>query len=256
MKNFFYNNKEQDAHYACLVEGRLPTRHLFSCGYYERFDPFLLDRKPFLIPVYEKMFAGFFDNASYADVLDIGCGTGMYWPVLLKHCGRIVGVDYSAAMISEARRLIETKRLANVEAVAQNVEDLNLPSESFDAVLCIDALHHIPRLKCALANFHRVLRPGGKLFAAEPNMLNPLMFFAHLIPKEERMAIVRCYGFFLRKLFEPYFTDIKICYVNYITSSSSEKQIRTVGMADKMMSAVPFFKPMSFRQLFVMEKRY
>jgi ubiquinone/menaquinone biosynthesis C-methylase UbiE len=158
-------------------------------------------------------------------------------------------------MISEARRLIASKQLANVEVRVQNGEDLNLPPESFDAVLCVDVLHHIPDIKGAVVNFHRVLKPSGRLFALEPNTLNPLIFLAHLIPPEERLAVKRNYAPLLQRLFAPHFQNIKIHFVNFVTSASSETQLKKVESVGRLMSAVPLLRPLSLRQLLIMDKR-
>jgi ubiquinone/menaquinone biosynthesis C-methylase UbiE len=251
--SFFQSNSHQQEHYASLVKKRLPTRKFFSCGYYERFDPFILDNKPFLIPVYEKIFAHFFPDTA-GNLLDVGCGTGLYWPVLLKYCTQIVGIDFSKAMVSEARRLVEAKKLKHVEARVQNSEDLDFPSESFDSILCMDVLHHIPDIERAISNFNRVLKPGGRVFAVEPNTFNPLIFLAHLIPPEERIAIRRNYAFILRKLFKSYFIDTRIQYINFVASANSEKQLKRIENVGKIISKIPFLRFLSLRQLLIMEK--
>ncbi|RJQ19455.1 MAG: class I SAM-dependent methyltransferase [Nitrospiraceae bacterium] len=251
---FFQGNEKQDSHYKELVERRLPTRFMFSCGYHERFDPFMLDSKPFLVPVYERIFSRFFPGKS-GSLLDVGCGTGLYWPVLVKYCDSIVGIDFSKAMISEAQSLIEKKGLGNVEARVQNGEALDFPPESFDAILCMDVLHHIPDIKSAVADFCRVLKPGGRVFAVEPNTFNPLIFLAHLIPPEERIAIKRNYAPVLSKLFSPYFKTLDVHYINFVASAESEEQTKKVDRIGRLMSAVPFLRPFCLRQAIIFEKR-
>ncbi|MCX5908448.1 MAG: class I SAM-dependent methyltransferase, partial [Deltaproteobacteria bacterium] len=63
--------------------------------------------------------------------------------------------------------------------------------ESFDVVIELDVLHHIDDLGKALNEVFRVLKPGGHFLVFEPNICNPLMFLAHLLPMEERLAIFR-----------------------------------------------------------------
>src|SRR5207244_7268838 len=56
------------------------------------------------------------------------------------------------------------------ETVAGDAERLDAPDESFDLVLGHAVLHHVPHLDRAFAEFHRVLRPGGRIaFAGEPS---------------------------------------------------------------------------------------
>ena len=250
---FFQDNISQDKHYKHLVEKRLPQRSIFTAGYYERFDPFLLDNKPFMVEVYNEIFSQFF-HESARNLLDVGCGTGLYWPVLSKYCDHIIGVDFSETMIAEARRLIEVKSLKNVKAFVQNGEKLDFPAGSFDTILCMDVLHHIPDIKSAIRNFHYLLKPGGRLLAVEPNTCNPLMFIVHLIPREERLAIIRNYAPVLRKLFSPYFKNIRFHYINYIASAASENQLKRLKLLGKFLTAVPFLRTLCLRQIIIMER--
>ena len=66
---FFKRNKAQDQFYNNLIESRRGSQ-LFSCGYSERFDPFLLDRKPYLARVYEDLFAVLFPT-KVGTILDV-----------------------------------------------------------------------------------------------------------------------------------------------------------------------------------------
>jgi SAM-dependent methyltransferase len=245
---------DQEDHYGRLIAERRGTRRLFSCGYYERFDPFLLEHKPFLAPVYDAVFARFF-RAPTGTILDVGCGTALYWPLLARHCRRLIGVDVSGAMVREARGLIEQKALANAEVHVGTAEDLTGAASSVDVVLCLDGLHHIPDLHRATGSFHRVLVPGGRLFAFEPNPFNPLIFLAHLLPGEERRAVVRNYAPILRRLFRRYFDDIRIEYVNVVMSAASEAQLHRVAQIGRALDRIPPLRFLSLRQLLFMRRR-
>jgi SAM-dependent methyltransferase len=103
--------------------------------------------------------------------LEIGAGTG-YFTLNLMRAG-VVGaatcMDISPGMLevlsANARRLG-----LEVETLAGDAERLDLPDASFDLVLGHAVLHHIPDLEAAFAEFHRVLRPGGRIvFAGEPS---------------------------------------------------------------------------------------
>lgn len=114
-------------------------------------------------------------------LLDLGCGPGSLTPFLRRIPGaQILGVDLSAEMIRYARL-----RYPEVEFRIGDIEALDCPDGSFDAVLCSGMLHHLPRLDDALREIRRVLRPGGVLIAREPNEDNfaarhPELAFAHL----------------------------------------------------------------------------
>ena len=250
----FMGPGEQEAHYARIVAERRPTQAFVSCGYYERFDPLLLDRKPFLEPVYERLFAKLFPAAP-ARLLDVGCGTALYWPVLRRRCASLVGIDPSAAMIEEASRLVEAKRLDGVALFVGGLGDADLAEGSFDAALCVDVLHHLADLRGAVRALHRLLAPGGRLCAVEPNAFNPAVWLAHAIPREERRAVARSYAPRLRRLFAPYFADIRVEYVNYVASAASAASIRRWAAVDRLMGCSPWLRWLSLRQILTMRRR-
>ncbi len=109
---------------------------------------------------------GPFDRA-----LEIGAGTG-YFTLNLMRAGAVrsaVCTDISPGMLAVLRD--NARRLGlEVETVAGDAERLDLPDQSFDLVFGHAVLHHLPDLRAAFAQFHRVLRPGGWLaFAGEPS---------------------------------------------------------------------------------------
>jgi ubiquinone/menaquinone biosynthesis C-methylase UbiE len=250
--SLFKEDQAQDAFYNDLIRTRRSS-HLFSCGYQERFDPFLLDRKPFLIDVYEGLFGSLFEGKT-GKLLDVGCGTGLYWPVLSKYADEVAGIDSSVSMIEEAQRLVRAKNLHNMTPRVQNSTQIGFPDSHFDVVMCVDSLHHIPRLKTAIREFHRVLKPRGRFLAVEPNMFNPLMFLAHLIPPEERYGVVRSFAPILRKLFNPYFNSIQFRYVNYVASADSEMELRRVQSIGRLLVKLPLLRRLSLRQTLSMKK--
>lgn len=109
-----------------------------------------------------------------ADILEVGCGTGDLWS---KNSNRIptdwnlLVTDFSMGMVSDAS---DTLTDASVEAnlAVAAAESLPLSDDSVDAVVANHMLYHTDR-ELALPEIHRVLRPGGRLFATtngESNM--------------------------------------------------------------------------------------
>ncbi|MFI7431617.1 class I SAM-dependent methyltransferase [Micromonospora sp. NPDC049836] len=98
-----------------------------------------------------------------AAVLDLGCGCGVPAARFLADAGhQVTGVDISDVQIQRARRLVPTGTFLRADA-----SQLHLPPASFDAVICLYALIHLPladqpRLIESIAAW---LRPGGWLLA-------------------------------------------------------------------------------------------
>jgi SAM-dependent methyltransferase len=107
----------------------------------------------------------------FEHALEIGAGTG-YFTLNLMRAG-VVGsatcMDISPGMLDALADNAHRLGL-EVQTVAGDAERLDLSDASFDLVLGHAVLHHIPDLGRAFAEFHRVLRPGGRIaFAGEPS---------------------------------------------------------------------------------------
>lgn len=101
--------------------------------------------------------------AAGAQVLDVGIGTGLVARealTLIGPNGRLVGVDPSPGMMGQVG-------LPEVELIAGRAEALPRPDASCDFLSMGYALRHIADVRAAFSEFHRVLRPGGRLLVLE-----------------------------------------------------------------------------------------
>ena len=107
-------------------------------------------------------------QASYGVVVDVGCGSGYSLPKLAQRFAprELLGVDIDPQMLAaagqEARRAGVAVRL--VEASSSR---LPLPDNHADLLFCHQTFHHLVEQEAALAEFMRVLKPGGVLLFAE-----------------------------------------------------------------------------------------
>ena len=96
------------------------------------------------------------------DILEIATGTGQIALELTQRDAhrRISAIDYAPEMIALAQAKAKTLCQAPTFSTADAC-DLPFPDDSFDAVICANALHLLPQPELALAEIHRVLRPAG-----------------------------------------------------------------------------------------------
>ena len=99
-------------------------------------------------------------------IADVGCGPGFYLVELLEQVGpegAVVGLDASPQMLAAAAKRCEGHD--NVSFVEADAGSLPLDDGAFDALLTVQVLEYVLDVDAALAEFLRVLRPGGRLVA-------------------------------------------------------------------------------------------
>jgi ubiquinone/menaquinone biosynthesis C-methylase UbiE len=103
------------------------------------------------------------DFPANAQVLDIGCGTGVLTRVMARwpNVETVVGVDPAASLIGEARKL--ASNLTNVTFQEADGRSLPIEDRAFDVVVFDSTLSHVPEPERALSEAYRVLRAGGRL---------------------------------------------------------------------------------------------
>jgi ubiquinone/menaquinone biosynthesis C-methylase UbiE len=104
-------------------------------------------------------------------VLDVGCGNGHHLEALAGDIGHGIGVDLSPAMIEVAQaRLQNSPWQGKLSFVTDDGERLGTLAEgSIDLAICVGALEHMLDKSAALANAHRILKPGGRFFCLTLN---------------------------------------------------------------------------------------
>ena len=103
-------------------------------------------------------------------VLEVGPGNGTYSVETAKALGakgKLVAVDIEPKMIDRIKKIIKNEGIHNIEAREADVFDLPFEDGCFDLVYMIAVIGEIPTPERALAEFHRVLKPDGKLAFSE-----------------------------------------------------------------------------------------
>ncbi|MCP4868376.1 MAG: metalloregulator ArsR/SmtB family transcription factor [Proteobacteria bacterium] len=100
-------------------------------------------------------------------VVDLGTGSGRLLPGLRGRAPNVIGVDASAAMLSEARRRTQDAGLDDIDLRLGDLAHLPLQDHEADAVVANMVLHHLPEPARAFDEIKRVLRPGGTLLIGD-----------------------------------------------------------------------------------------
>jgi ubiquinone/menaquinone biosynthesis C-methylase UbiE len=98
---------------------------------------------------------------SGARALDIATGTGFTALAVAPQCRRVIGLDLTLGMVSEARRLAGERSVSNVLFCLGDAEAVPFRDRAFDIVTCRYAAHHFPDPARAFSEMARVVRPRG-----------------------------------------------------------------------------------------------
>lgn len=96
-----------------------------------------------------------------AHVLDAGCGDGFGSFLLAENGYHVTGVDIAEAMIERA---VQKRVHTNIKFQKGSLTELPLKNHSMDAVMAINSIEWVEQPLQVLNEFHKVLKPGGKLF--------------------------------------------------------------------------------------------
>lgn len=142
---------------------------------------------------------------TYSKILDVGCGFGHSFESLASrfHPDLIVGLDADPALNDRAGKAAE-RCSVKVQLHAANAARIDFENNYFDMVFCHQTFHHIIEQEAAMAEFFRVLKPGGLLLFAESTkryIYTPQIKYLFRHPMhvqktaEEYIAIIRNAGF-------------------------------------------------------------
>jgi ubiquinone/menaquinone biosynthesis C-methylase UbiE len=128
-------------------------------------------------------FAGVSDVAVFAEipvnsrVLDLGCGAGLDSLIAARRAGprgKIIGIDFSDAMLGRARRAAKEAGLENVKFFKADAENLPIEDGSIDVALVNGIFNLNPARDVIFRELLRVVQRGGAVYAAELILKEPL----------------------------------------------------------------------------------
>ena len=96
-------------------------------------------------------------------VLDVATGGGHAAFALAPHAAEVVALDLTQPMLEVAHQEAIARHLNNIHYLEGDAQALPCEDSSFDTVVCRKAAHHFPYVQRAIAEWMRVLKPGGML---------------------------------------------------------------------------------------------
>lgn len=171
------------------------------------------------------------DLAPTARVLDVGCGPGGPALRLARLAGcHVVGIDLQAEGITTARTMAAQAGLTARATFKQHDASMPLPfpDASFDAVVCIDAINHLPDRPVVLREWWRVLKPGGRLVFTDPIIVTgPL--------SNQEIATRAAIAFFL--FVPPEYDDHVLAEAGFLEVCREETTANVARIADRWHDA-------------------
>lgn len=103
-------------------------------------------------------------------VLEVACGRGGFSAWLSECAGRVVAADFSESAVRIAAGHLA--RFPSCEVRREDLQALSFPDNSFDVVVSLETLEHLPDPVRGMTELVRVARPGGLLVVTGPNYLS------------------------------------------------------------------------------------
>lgn len=146
-------------------------------------------------------------------VLDVGCGTGLCFGLLLEKVGQqgeVIGIEESPQMVALARERIRCEGWRNVTIVQASAEDARLALTADAALFC--AVHDILQSPAGLRNVLAQAEPGSWVAAGGGKWAAPVLLPVNLIVRRLHAPYVRSFEGFGRpwRYLEPLIEDVHI----------------------------------------------
>lgn len=179
--------------------------------------------------------------------LDLGCGTGWMQEVLSSknYRRRIVGIDISEGMLRFARQ-------KHIPVVLGDAKKIPFRDSCFDGVIAKGVLHHLPAIAAAVSEIARILKPGGLVVLADPN-LSPLRTLKYTLNNTDEhfsplhrsirpMDFIKAIEQFLEVVDFGYFGFLAYpaAFPDVLPLSISSKIMADLIKIDRIISRIPF----------------
>ena len=183
----------------------------------------------------------------HGDILENGCGVGMYVEHLAPFGGKIFGLEYDFERTREAGS--NSPRILNGAG-----ENLPFPDNSFDLILSHEVIEHVQDDKKAICEMIRTLRPGGRLTLFCPNRGYPFethgiywrgeyrfgnKLFVNYLPRKWRDKLAPHVEIYTRKDLEKLFAGLPVKFIEQtIVFGAYDNIIARLGAMGKILRSI------------------
>lgn len=178
------------------------------------------------------------------NVLEIGCGTGLFTGILAKTGASLTALDISEDLLKLAHKRLRIDK--NVEFVNSSLERFE-PVRLFDAVVGSSIIHHLQPMP-ALLRIRDLLIAGGRIAFAEPNGLNPQLILqkrvrwlrerAGDLPTEKALTIWEVRGL----LESACYREIQVIPRDWLHPATPSSLIPVVTKMEPILESIPLLK--------------
>ena len=185
-----------------------------------------------------------------ARLADLGCGSGVFTQLLLCAGYSTIGLDISPQLIQLGR-----EKHSGLELIEGDAENLPFDNESMDGVLLNCIVHHFPDPRRLANEVRRVLKPGGRFAAVDPNRMNPFMwiyrdraspFYSSIGVTENERPVL---AWQVAKLFRNEGFSVRTDYLaglsyRYVASARARMLLPIYNFVDKAVFSLRLMKPL------------
>lgn len=123
------------------------------------------------------------------NVLEFGCGTGSTALVHAPYVHHIRAIDFSANMIAIAQEKAAAQNIQNVTFEQASIDELNVPDQTYDAVLGLNVLHLLANKEAAIAKVYDLLQPGGVFITSTICLGDTMAWFKLIAPVGKALGL-------------------------------------------------------------------
>jgi ubiquinone/menaquinone biosynthesis C-methylase UbiE len=182
-------------------------------------------------------------------VADLGCGSGVFTELLRRAGYRSTGLDISPKLIA-----LGCRKYPGLTLIEGDAENLPFEDAKLDGVLLSGLVHHFPDPRRLAAEVRRVLKPGGRFVAFDPNRMNPFMwlyrdhaspFYSSVgVTENERPILARRVAtVFANEGFRIHTDYLAGLAYQYVASQRTKTMLPIYNAIDAKVFTLPFLRP-------------